>query len=331
MAKKERLIQFFDLDLFGKTRAKGMAKQIYPTPRTMPEIMGELKLLAKYNRAEGKLSSRSTKYFRLEEIKTQKVNGEEYSTLLINCIDPNAKNLVVNFTGKYSTSKRDIIRLGNKKGLETSVHIIIKHDKNSNKKHLALFEKSEHLGFLEVISFLNCLFKLAAKFNHTKYTKPHPNGANNKTINMFSKVTYLGHPSADFFNELESGIISNITLTSGLESVSGYDIKQHSELKEVRMTMGVKKSDIVFAGGNRKYLKRAIKIADSLKASEVRIAFKDQTGAHRSAKLDSSGQMYDSDRYVRKANILGGDDLWDTALQSIDAKLVSNMLGLVSP
>ncbi|WP_102402083.1 hypothetical protein BCV09_13310 [Vibrio cyclitrophicus] len=324
MKNNERMIQYFDMDFFGKTYAPDI-KHDLACPRTLDELMKEMKSLRELDLARKKITTRSKREFRLEDMEEL----DDCWVMLINIVDTEAAHPVTNIIGGGDADRR-VIKLTDTKGLESSAHLIIYKEKNAAGKHLTLFEKCPSISFYKAASFLNYLFKQSAKHFDAEYRVPHPSGADDKTMKLYCVVNFLAHPSEDFRQELENGIINEITLTNDMESVRGYDSKKHPELKETQIKMNVSKFDVLRSGGNWKHLRRAIEIGDSLDSPFVRVAFSDSTGAGHTATLSTdTGQLWKADKYVKKRKIDGFGNALRTAFPVINTNIRNKMLELV--
>ncbi|MDE1466094.1 hypothetical protein [Spartinivicinus poritis] len=180
MKNNERMIQFFDIGLAGKTHARDINHALV-SPRTINEIMNELTAIKAENKARKKVSPRGTQEYRLQDI----CEHDDYWILLVNVVDTTAANPVTQKVGG-AESDREIIELGDDKGLESSSHLIIYKEQNNAQKHLVLFEKNLSLPFKKAASFLNHLLKVAARHFADRYIRPHPSGIEGKTINLGS-------------------------------------------------------------------------------------------------------------------------------------------------
>ncbi|EIU7735821.1 hypothetical protein ACJ5NB_002409 [Vibrio alginolyticus] len=326
MRSNERLIQFFDLDLFGKSYAKDV-KQTLESPRNLEEIMGELESLRELNKARRavKISGKKTFEYRLEDMQSH----GDYWVLMVNVVDTKAAHPVTNIIGG-SKLDRDTITLGDNKGIESSSHVIIRKTPTEagKNKHLVLFEKSPSLSFVKVRTFLNSLFKIAAKHFDQDYRVSHPSGVGK--MKVYCIASLYGHPSKEFFSELDNGVLNSIYITSDVSKVRGYDAKKHELLQEAKLKVSVSRKDILLNGGNKKHLSKAIEIADSLSSPYVRVSFTDATGAGKSAKLSSdTSQLVDEAKFVRKAKITDFRDALTTCYATINESIRDKMLELI--
>ncbi|WP_420598301.1 hypothetical protein [Neptuniibacter sp.] len=324
MKKNERIIQYFDIGLVGKTRARDMQHTLV-SPRTIDELMTEFSVLRELNKARKKVSAKSKQEYRLEDM--EELDGNWL--LLINVVDTEAAHPV---TQKLDGTEddREIIELGDDRGLESSSHVLISKQPNEAGKHLCLFEKNATLPFSKAMSFLNHLCLLAAKCHAANYKFPHPSGEAGRTYNAYCRITFVGHPSDDFKEELESGVIKGIQITSDMTVVRGYDSEKHGDLIGTDIKMKVGRLDVLRSGGNWNHLKRAIDHADTLNSPYVRISFTDQSGAGHSATLSSdTGQILDADKYIKKRKIEGFGNALRTAFPVIHDGIKAKMIGVM--
>ena len=324
MKNNERTIQFFDVGLSGKTLARDIPHSM-ASPRNLDEIMAEFSALRELNLARKKVAVGSDLEFRLEDLEER----ENCWVLLVNVVDTQAAHPVTQKVGG-SVDDREIIELSKERGLETSTHLVIYKAQNEAHKHLTLVEKNPALSPLKANGFLNHLCKLSAQQFKKRYTKPHPSGVKNKTINTFCVFSFLAHPSDEFRAELENGVINSIKITSDMTVIRGYDAKTHSDLIGTDIKMNVSRASIILNGGNWGHLKKAISHADSLNSPFVRVSFTDNTGTGHTAILSSdTGTLWQEDKYVKKCKITGFGNALSTSFPTIHVGIRDKILELV--
>ncbi len=324
MKNNERLIQYFDIQLYGRTRAKGINHSLV-SPRSLDKLMNEFSLLRELNLARKKVSSKSKMEFRLEDMEEK----ENCWLLLVNMVDGDAAHPVTQKIGGTGED-REVIDLGEDRGLESSTHLVLYKNHDEAGKHLALYERNSNIPFVKVVSFLNHLMKLAARQFKDKYIRPHPNGVDGKTINVYCVGVFLGHPSDEFKMELETGVLSGIRITSDVDIVRGYDANAHPELYSTEIKMKVGRIDVGLSGGNWKHLQKAIQYADSLNAPFVRIQFTDESGSSHSATVSTdTGHLWNAEKYVKKRKVEGFGRSLKTAFPIIHNGIAQKMMALV--
>lgn len=324
MKSNERLIQYFDITIHGKTRAHDIPNDI-GTPKSLDDLMKDFVKLHDKKLSRKRVSARSNLEFRLEDIEER----EHSWVVLLNVVDADAAHPVTQLMGG-GEADRKVVELGNERGLESSTHIVISKTPDKVGKHLVLYEKTPNLPYSKAASFLNFMSKLAAREFNESYKKAHPSGQKNKTINTYCSLQLLGHPSREFFDELDDGVISDMRLTTDAVFAHGYDANLQPELIGTEIKMKVSKVDVMFAGGNISYLNKAIKYADDLDIPYVRIQFKDQSGTGHTAILSSDTmQMANADKYIKKRKIEGFGNSLKTAFPAIHEGIRDRMLGLL--
>ncbi len=324
MKNNERLVQFFDVSIFGRTRAKGIDHKLF-SPKNINDLMADFESLRELNEARKKVKGESKLEYRLEDMQSH----PDYWVLLINVVDTTAAHPVTNIIGG-SDDDREIVELGDGRGLESSTHIIINKTPDAAGKHLVLYEYNINVAFSRTAAFLAFLCRKAAKLFPDDYIKPHPDGVDGKTINVFCGLMFLGHPSDEFFEELENGILTDIRLTSDVKTLKGYDAQAHKELVSTEIKMSVSKVSVLLSGGNNGHLSKAIQYAKSLDAPFVRVQFNDSTKTGHTALLSSdTGNLWNADRYVKKRRIKGFGNSLRTAFPVINDGIREKMLALI--
>lgn len=325
MKKNERIVQFFDIGLTGETRTRDINQRL-PSPRNIDELMREFIVLRDLNKARKPVSNRSKQEYRLEDMEER----ADCWVLMINVVDTDAAHPVTQKLDGTNDDREEVI-LGEDRGLESSSHLIILKQQTLAFKHLCLFEKSPSLPFSKAVSFLNHLCKESAKQHQDLYKLPHPSGVAGKTYNVFSVFTFLGHPSDEFRNELDEGVIKGIKITSSMEKIRGYDVDDHPDLIGTDIKMDVGRFAVMRSGGNWGHLQKAIDNANSLDSPFVRISFTDSTGAGHTAELSTDTcQISNAEKYIKKRKIEGFLGALKTAFPIIHEGIRDKMLEVIN-
>jgi len=326
MKNNERLIQFFDIQIKGKTTSKNIDFDISP-PRTLEQLMTEFITLRDLNLARVKFKSTSKQEYLLADFE----DLPDCWVLLINVVDADAAHLVTNKIGG-SDEDRKVISLNDGRGLESSAHLIIYKEKDAFDKHLVLFERGHNVPFAKAISFINELLKQSARLSWDlldTYKKADPTGELGAAIKLYCSMSYYAHPSDEFFEELESGTLTGIYLTSDCTNLIGYDSGNNKNLKDISVNVDISKLAVTVSGGNVKHLNKSIKDADSLNFPSVRVSFKDSTGPGHSATFSTdTGNMISTDKYVKKRRIEGFGNSLQTAFAIINDSIIEKMRSL---
>lgn len=320
----ERLIQFFDVDLFGKSTAHDIKTNL-ASPRTLNQIMAEVRELKLIDLAKQDFNTRLGFEIVLADIEEH----SNYWVLLINIVDADAEHVVTKKVGG-NDNDREVIEFNQNKGLESSAHLIIFKEQNVAKKHLFLFERVDALRFGRVMKFINHLFRVASKHFKNEYRIAHPSGAKGKMHTIYCRVDFLAHPSDEFKQELASGVINGIKITSSLELIKGFDSKKHNVLSGVQVQAKIGRLDIMKSGGNWKHLQKVIRQAESIDSPFVRVSFTDVSGSGHTATLSTdTGGLVDSDKYVKKCKIEGFGGILRSAYPKIHSGIRDKMLELI--
>lgn len=324
MKNNERIIQFYDLDLFGSSLSPSITGKINGYG-DINAVMNEIKIIRENNLARKKTPGSSLKEIRLEDFEEK----DDVWILLINIVDTSAAHPVTQIIGG-NENDRETITLDDTRGLESSTHVIIYKRPNKLGKYLTLYERNSSIPFHKVVSFLNNLFRICSAEVPGRYLLPHPSGQTGKTINIFCRCEGFGHPSTEFLEDLGTGILSDIRLTSDSINLKGFDASTHVELLSNEIKMSVKTNFIRSNGGNRAYIEKAITYADTFDMPYVRVSFKDETGASHTATLSSDTALIaNSDLYVRKHKIRDFGNTLKTAFPTIQTRIIDKMLELI--
>lgn len=320
MRNNERLIQFFDVSISGRSTSRDINHTLIP-PKSIDEIM--------HHFIELKAKNKNKKQYKNYEFSLVDIQEKaDCWILLINLIDTGVADQVTNKIGGSATD-REVIEFRDQRGLEISSHIIIYKQPDAVQRHLVLYEKSFSIPFAKSEAFLNSLAKEAMKEFESEYTVPHPSGANGKMMKVYCHFSFLGHPSDEFRQELETGKISGIKLSGDVDIIRGYDANMYPEIISTDISMSVKAVDVLRSGGNWLHLTKAIRYANNLNAAFVRLQFIDTQGNTHSATLSSdTQQLLNSDKYIKKAKIQNFSAILKTAYSEINSNITDRMIQL---
>jgi hypothetical protein len=324
--KNEKTILFFDLEIEGRSKAKGSSGKSKPKNfdlrKCLDIIVSDLDNFIKNPKSKTIFVFSSTYFFEIIEVKTTK----NHHIILTNIIQGNNANL---FTRKIDTnelSTREKIDLTGK-GLEYSSHIVINRAPNIKGKHLVRFEKTEHHSFKENIRYLNRLFQQVS-YKNDSYSRDHFDGIAGKKMTVYPHLIFSGHPSETFEAELNDGIIKGITICFPSDELPQLDSGDHDSIKRVNVSLSTKSTSHAF--GNFHYIKdNAGSVAKKLKADEIRISFEDETQQTRSVHVDSDMMLLKAEGFVKKHKIHHPNAVFDSAYTSIDDDIVNEILKLV--
>jgi|GEM_PF-3298268 len=325
-SRYERTVQFFDVDIVGRTYAHDLDEKHkrFASPRSLDDLMKEINVIRELNKARKKAGKKSKYQFALEDLTERK----DCWVLLINLVDSDAANLVTNRIDG-SEADRQTIEFNEDQGLESSAHVVIFKEPNQLKKHLMLFEKSTNVPFQKASAFLNHLARVAAKHHKADYEMAHPSGDPSKKINAYCRLNLFAHPSDEFKEELTSGKLKEIRLTSDTVMLKGYDSAAQPELIGTEVKVNVSKAAVVFSGGNLKHLGKALQHAKDLDVPYVRVSFEDRTGtAHTAILSTDTGALQNKDRYVKKRKIKNFRRALATAVPVINDEIANQMIEL---
>lgn len=320
MRNNERIIQFYDVAIAGRSTSRDINYKLL-SPKSLDELMNYFLRLKDDNHHK-------QTYGALEFSLTDVKEYDDYWVLLINLIDTGVADQVTNKVGG-NPDDREVIEFRNQRGLETSTHIVIYKAVDAIHRHFVLYDKNLSIPFSKAEAYINNLARKAMKYYPDDFKQPHPSGVQNKSMNVYCQFTFLGHPSDEFRDELETGKISGIKLAAGVDVINGYDAAMHPELISTEIRMAVKAIDILNSGGNWLHLLKALNYARNLNAANVRVQFTDQQGNSHNAILSTdTHQLQNSDRYVKKAKIENFTEILRTAYTEVNEQIVEKMINI---
>lgn len=328
--KNERAVLFLDLHIKTKTTSPNING--LPNRFTLPQLFEKLEAIReanKINMVRGSGDSKTEIY--LADIEKDIPNN--CWKLLINITDTTLADEVHREIGGAADSRKVNAKL-NGVGTDFSSHLIVKLTPDKNGSWLVLYEQSMALPVRLVASYLNELFKRIAKENETDFEIDHPKNILDskglvKKIKTYCHCHFNGHISKQFEDDLNGGKLKSLTLITGrIDSVTGYDAQKHTSIKEVQLPIKIDKTDILKAGGNYKLIDRFRNIeAKEMNMESIKVSFKDDGDVSHTAEIDTkTGQLIDSEKYVKKVKISGFTDILTTSVDLIHKPIITKML-----
>jgi hypothetical protein len=328
--KNERTILFLDLHV--KTKTTSPKINGLPNKFTLTELFKKIEVIREANNVNmirGSGDNEIEVY--LADIEQDVINN--CWKLLINITDTTlADEVHREIGGKDDTRK--VNAKNNGVGTDFSSHVIIKSDPEANGNWVVLYEQSSALSVRLVSSYLNELFKRVAKENKNDFEIDHPKNIVDKKgeikmINTYCHCHFNGHISEQFEDDLNGGSLKSLTLITGkIDSVVGYDAQKHTSIKEVQLPIKIDKDEILKAGGNYKLIDRFRKNdAKAMNMESIKVSFKDDSDVSHTAEIDTNtGQLINSEKYVKKVKIIGFADILTTSVDLIYKPIITKML-----
>ena len=324
--ENEKTIYFFDLDFEGKTDARSIGGVKKPKRQTLNktffEVIKDLKDFIENKRGGYYFHVPPSKYYIVSKVSWDK----DYYKIMVDMIKGDLSNIITRDIVEGDIKSRDKLILEGK-GIEYSSHILISRKADQNGKHLVLFEKSENVTFSESIKYLNRQLKTMTK-NDFSYHQPHFGGISNKKMIVYPMLTFSGHPSNRFKEEINKGELTVVELLMPPNSIAGLDQGKSSLIKKT--TVSVDLSSIGENDNNHNFLKSKISgLASTIESDEVKVKFTDSTNQIRIAKLDSKMGLVDSEEFIKKHKIKLEGFVFDTSYSDFDDKIIKEMKNLV--
>ena len=331
MAKKnERTILFLDLHLQTKTttpQINGLTNRF-----TIDELLNKVESIREannFNFLRG--SDNNKKELYLADIEQDK--AKKFWTLLVNITDTSLADEVHREIGGDEATRK-INTKKNGVGTDFSSHIIIKSVPSGDGSWVVLYEQSTALPVKLAASYLNELFRRIAKANKGDFEIDHPKNTLDsqgkiKKINTYCHCHFNGHISKQFEDDLNGGSLKTITLITGkIDNIVGYDAQKHTSVKEVQLPIKIDKNEILKAGGNYKLIDRfRNNDAKEMNMESIKVSFKDDGDVSHTAEIDiNTGQLIDSEKYVKKVKITDFNDILTTSVNLIHKPITAKML-----
>lgn len=316
---KTRRILFFDLKLSAYGNSSGEKYALTPWP--IESLLNHL-ILEKNAGSVLRSNKARSEIFYLADIQVDLPNSR--ASLLINRSDRDASNTV------YSNPEISHVRSlpkQEKEGNDFSAHFVLKLNP-VNHSYLALLEMTPGLSSRKVEGFLNGLLRQCARTYRTSYQANHPNescdsNGNRVQITANHRIELRGHPSNQFINELNQGVLESIELIDSRRINLPWDT--HARTREVSRNI-LLRSNPAISSINFDRLKDAVKLGHSRDYASAKVKFRTATKMARTVLVETEhANIANDEMFVRKETIDGFSNPLETSYQSLHSEICGKM------
>jgi len=326
-----RTATFYDLKIVsrGVSRAEGNIADFEAHPKPLSEIYGNIKqLFDGGDRVLKKGRSEKSVRFYLSDIE---LRGDRL-LLLINRCDPNAPDAV-------SSDPENKSRVVHEKppghGGDYSAHVVIPMNPvKGDNYYLCVIETVYGSGLhaSSIVDYLKFVFAHCKKQFPENFLIPNINGARDKDGNSLMvrhihSVELQGHPSNEFTEELEGGVLTSIELLDFSEHGAVWD--DRGAVFELAKSVALRPEKTLMGSLGAMVRQVRSKAAKENEYSQMRLRFKNEKGEPRDATIDTeTGNLIDQHKYVKRHTIMA--PLVNTAsLDKISNSIVKEILSLM--
>lgn len=318
---KERLIAFYDVSVQAYTR--GDKLDLSPLP--LLKFMRQIDLWHQAGTCP-QMGRNAAETIYLADIEIS--SDSKRVDLLINRSDRDASDSV--YSNPLSNSVRTFPK-NSGEGNDFSAHVVIELKSNGNRYTTAL-EMTPGLASGKIARFLNYLIRHCVNSNKSAYEVSHPNGSTNANgdptkVVAQHKVELLGHPSTDFLQSLNGGVLESIEIVDRRKKNLNWD--STGNMKEVQRGIMLRvgpKANVL----NYSRIKEAAALAFQKKYDEARIKFKTPNGVSSTVILETDTMQFANDSiYIKKEKISGFTSPVGSSSQRLNFEIVSKMSRLL--
>lgn len=326
-----RTATFYDLKVVsrGLSRAEGNIADFEAHPKPLGEIYGNIKqLFDGGDRILKKGRSDKSVRFYLSDIEER----DNRLLLLINRCDPNAPDAV-------SSDPENKSRVVHEKppghGGDYSAHVVIPiNPVKGDNYYLCVIETVYGSGLhaSSIVEYLKFVFAHCRKQFPDSFLIPNINGAKDKAGNLLMvrhihTVELQGHPSNEFAEELEGGVLTSIDLLDFSEKGAVWDDK--GAVFELAKSVALRPEKTLMGSLGKMVDQVRNKAAKENEYSQMRLRFKNEKGEPRDATIDTeTGNLIDEHKYVKRHTVMA--PLVNTAsLDKISNSIVKEILSLM--
>lgn len=296
MAKRN--VHFFDMVLTSQGKLNRRTNPIVfeATPKSISAIAQDIKQLFDGGDnllQKGRLKTSSSHY-----LKDLRSNKDEI-IMLVNRCDPNAPDMV---TSDPENNVQMVHRKPPGHGGDYSAHVIIKTAPVAGDNYyLCMIETlvGSGLNSTAIKSYLNFVLRKCRSEFKDSYKIPDISDPDTK-VRHVHQLTFHGHPSASFLEDLENGSLSDLEAVN--YSGQGDTLDQAGAIVERYRTIKLK-ANAGLIGDVTQSLRnvRSALLSEYAEYPYLRLRFTDVNGDPRSAEiLVENGHLVDNDRYVKK-------------------------------
>lgn len=319
---KERTVSFYDLVLSAHTYGKKLDLPALP-------LINFLKRIEAWHTA-GKCPQWGRKSAETVYLADIKINSSNTRVdFLVNRSDRDASNTV--YSNPVGNTPLRVIPKAIGEGNDFSAHVVMSLVPQDNSYKMVL-ELAPGLPSGKIEHFLNYLIGLCIRENKTAHHVPHPSGALSPTgvpltVLAYHKAELRGHPSPDFLNSINGGVLESIELVDKRKKNLSWDSNGH--MKEVSRTINLRVGPKANALNFRR-IKEAAAVAYLKNYSSARVRFKTPDGIMSTVTFDTqSTQLANDVIYVKKEKISGFSVPLEQSCASLNSEVVKKMVRLL--
>lgn len=326
-----RTATFYDLKIIsrGVSTAKDNQANFEADPKGLQEIHGYIDLLFKSgDRLLKKGRSNKSVRFYLSDIAVK----DNRLIMLINRCDPNAPDAV-------SSDPENKSRVVHEKppghGGDYSAHVVIPLvPVKGDNYYLCVIETvfGSGLHASSVMDYLRFVFAYCRKHFPEKFMIPNNNNAcdsagNKLMVRHIHGLELQGHPSSEFQQELETGVLTGIELLDFTEHGAVWD--ERGAVFEVAKSVALKPERTLM--GNLAAMVQQVrnKASSGHEYAQMRVRFKNEKGEPRDATIATdTGYLIDEMKYVKR-HIIHAPLVKTASLDNINNGIVKEMFALM--
>lgn len=318
---KERMVSFFDIALSAHTYGQRM--DLPPLP--LLNFFDRIKSWHDAGKCP-KMGRKSAEIVYLADLKIS--TDRKRAEFLVNRSDRDASDSV--YSNPLGNTVRRIPKTSGE-GNDFSAHVVVNLKPQGN-KYMTVLELSPGLASGKIATFLNFLIGHCVKEDKDAHKVPHPNGATNsagvpETIVAYHKVELTGHPSDQFLNSINGGVLESIELIDRRKNNLNWDTNGH--MKEISRSVSLRVGPKANAPNFRR-VKEAAAIAFQKNYSSARVRFKTPDGIMTTVTMDTqSAQLANDVIYVKKEKISGFSQLLETSYEALHPEIIAKMIRLL--
>lgn len=326
-----RTATFYDLKISarGVSRADGNEANFEADPLPLRYVLVLIEQLFKGGDQilkKGR-SDKSAKYY-ISDL----AEKDDRLIMLINRCDPNAPDAV---SSDPENKSRVVHTKPPGHGGDYSAHVIIPlQPVKGDNYYLCVVETvfGSGLHASSIVDYLKFVFSHCRKQFPDQFLVANNNGARDADgkplmVRHIHNVELQGHPSSEFQEELETGVLTGIELLDFTEQGAVWD--DRGAVFEVAKSVALKPQRTL--AGNLAAMVRQVrnKASAAQEYAQMRIRFKNEKGEPRDATIDTdTGNLIDVNKYVKRHNITA--PLVNTAsLEKINNGIIKEMLALM--
>lgn len=320
MKSNERTAKYFDCIVTAYATRRGQGTQNLP-PLPLADLLQHLELRILTAAPFLRSNRGRTETWHISDIKLKPDHSK--AIILVNRSDRLGADQAISdpVAGEFLVAQKR-----NNQGNASSAHIAVLLKPVKPNTYLTVVEEATGIGTKDVAQIMSQMLNKSRAEDNTFFMVNDPSGDPALALAARYSFNFVGHPSDDFINELETGQIQGIELSDFQARDQAFDEDGYTVEKKKIIELSV-----VNTGSSiRKFIDAICESADRQDFASLRVKFKDSNNYLRSVEIDSrSKNLVNEERFIKKARVEGFGGRLNTGYDVVHPEIRDKLWGLI--